>query len=243
MNLWKNISTIGIKPDDNADYVRKAQLINQMCFISAMASTFFVPVLYFIDHPFYAQILLAASLFNYSYFILSKRRLYNTALTLTLFINLFTIFGGTFEIPGGGVEYFLIVLCFIPFVIYDSKKICYSFSALVVIAFFTSHFLRPYYSPHCIVSPFYTELYYIFIMSATFLLSIIIVLQFKISNTKYEQIIHQQKLMVEEKSKEIEEKNNDILDSIRYAKRIQNSLLPTKKYIERSLNRMNDKKS
>lgn len=33
----------------------------------------------------------------------------------------------------------------------------------------------------------------------------------------------------------IEEKNKDILDSIRYAKRIQTSLLPTEKYIDRIL--------
>jgi len=36
----------------------------------------------------------------------------------------------------------------------------------------------------------------------------------------------------------IEEKNKDILDSIRYAKRIQNSLLPTEVYIENALNRV-----
>ena len=33
----------------------------------------------------------------------------------------------------------------------------------------------------------------------------------------------------------IEDKNKDIMDSIKYAKRIQNSLMPTEKYIERIL--------
>ena len=37
----------------------------------------------------------------------------------------------------------------------------------------------------------------------------------------------------------IEEKNNDILSSIRYAKRIQTSLLPTEQYIERILSEQN----
>ncbi|HWY10334.1 MAG TPA: hypothetical protein VN026_03360, partial [Bacteroidia bacterium] len=41
-------------------------------------------------------------------------------------------------------------------------------------------------------------------------------------------IIEQQKIIVEEKQKEI-------IDSIQYAKRIQQSLLPTDKYIERNL--------
>lgn len=36
----------------------------------------------------------------------------------------------------------------------------------------------------------------------------------------------------------IEEKQREIIDSIRYAKRIQNSLLPPEKYIEKSINRL-----
>ncbi|MBC7864215.1 MAG: tetratricopeptide repeat protein [Bacteroidia bacterium] len=45
----------------------------------------------------------------------------------------------------------------------------------------------------------------------------------------------EQKKLVEIKNKEVEEKNKDILDSIRYARRIQTSLLPTEKYIDRIL--------
>ena len=48
---------------------------------------------------------------------------------------------------------------------------------------------------------------------------------------KSNEIILQQKHLVEEKQKEI-------LDSIRYAKRIQQSLLPTSKYIDKSLNKL-----
>jgi tetratricopeptide (TPR) repeat protein len=40
----------------------------------------------------------------------------------------------------------------------------------------------------------------------------------------------------------IEEKNKDIVDSVRYAARIQNSLLPTEKYIERNLKKLKEKK-
>lgn len=40
----------------------------------------------------------------------------------------------------------------------------------------------------------------------------------------------------------IEEKNRSITDSIRYARRIQSSLLPTQKYIQRNLDRLKSKK-
>jgi tetratricopeptide (TPR) repeat protein len=48
---------------------------------------------------------------------------------------------------------------------------------------------------------------------------------------KQKKIIENQKMIVEEKQKEI-------LDSIHYAKRIQKSLLPTERYIEKELNRL-----
>ncbi len=46
-------------------------------------------------------------------------------------------------------------------------------------------------------------------------------------------------LLLEEKNHIIGEKNKDIMDSIHYAKRIQSSLLPTQKYIDRILNKKN----
>lgn len=71
---------------------------------------------------------------------------------------------------------------------------------------------------------------------------------------KHEKLQAQEKamLVLEEKVKErttevvkqkeiIEQKNKDITDSIRYAKRIQQALLPTYAYIEKSLKRLQGK--
>jgi hypothetical protein len=68
-----------------------------------------------------------------------------------------------------------------------------------------------------------------------------------------EKLIREQNAMLERKVKErtaeleeqrdiIEEKNKEITDSIKYAKRIQSTLLPSEKYIEKNLNRLNDHK-
>ena len=48
-------------------------------------------------------------------------------------------------------------------------------------------------------------------------------------------------LIISEQKKLVEEKQKDILDSIHYAKRIQQSLLPTEKYIQHSLKRLKKK--
>lgn len=60
-------------------------------------------------------------------------------------------------------------------------------------------------------------------------------------------ITRKQKYIIEVKNKEtelqkleIEEKNKDILDSIHYAKRIQQSLLPTEKYLQRKMKQLRE---
>jgi tetratricopeptide (TPR) repeat protein len=75
---------------------------------------------------------------------------------------------------------------------------------------------------------------------------LILVLVIAVSIFRSLHITSKQKLLIEIKNKEteeqkqiIEEKNKEILDSIHYAKRIQTSLLPTEKYIERVLNGKN----
>lgn len=40
---------------------------------------------------------------------------------------------------------------------------------------------------------------------------------------------------------QIEEKNKDVIDSINYALRLQKSLMPTAKYITKSLNNLKNK--
>jgi len=59
---------------------------------------------------------------------------------------------------------------------------------------------------------------------------------------KAHKIISLQKKETERQKEIIQDKQNEILDSIHYAKRIQQSLLPTEKYIAKNVNRSKDKK-
>lgn len=54
-------------------------------------------------------------------------------------------------------------------------------------------------------------------------------------------VTRQQKQIIEHQKELVEEKQLEILDSIHYAKRIQDSLLPTDKYIDRNINRLKNK--
>jgi len=55
---------------------------------------------------------------------------------------------------------------------------------------------------------------------------------------KQKAVIEQQKEVVEKAHLLLEEKNNEIIASIRYAKRIQDALLTSQKYMERNINRL-----
>jgi tetratricopeptide (TPR) repeat protein len=68
------------------------------------------------------------------------------------------------------------------------------------------------------------------------ILAIVILRSLRI-NQKKNKIITEQKELVEMQKEIVEEKQKEILDSIRYAKRIQLALLPSEKYIDRHLSR------
>jgi tetratricopeptide (TPR) repeat protein len=54
-------------------------------------------------------------------------------------------------------------------------------------------------------------------------------------------VTKKQNVIIREQKKVVEEKQKEIIDSIHYAKRIQQALLPNEKYIERTLNNKNTK--
>src|ERR1035437_1787691 len=51
-------------------------------------------------------------------------------------------------------------------------------------------------------------------------------------------ITRKQKQIIEQQKKIVEDKQKEILDSIHYARRIQNAILPTEKYIDKTLRRL-----
>ena len=75
-------------------------------------------------------------------------------------------------------------------------------------------------------------------LGLTILFGIFMFNRFRITK-KQKNIINEQKTIVENQKKLVEEKQKEVLDSIRYAKRIQQSLMPTEKFIERILKTKN----
>ena len=86
-----------------------------------------------------------------------------------------------------------------------------------------------------------TQKYILFIVVAIIsVLSLIIFRRFRIS-IQQNKIIEKQKNEVEAKNKIISAKQTEILDSINYAKRIQQTLMPSEKYITKNLENLKKK--
>ncbi len=69
-------------------------------------------------------------------------------------------------------------------------------------------------------------------LGLTIIFGLVMFNRFRVAQ-KQKDIINQQKTIVEHQKQFVDEKQKEIMDSIHYAKRIQQSLLPTEKYIER----------
>ncbi len=219
MKFWHNISNAGLLPADDMDFRRKAQLINRMCFISSIILIMFVPFIYFIGNTFFAPILIGFSVACSAYYFFSRARHFYFAICWMWTVTLGSIFWGSIETPGSGVEYFAIPLSMMPFTVFDRRVICVALVVVAAITILSSYFIQQFYIPHCIVPPFFVEVTYVMVITSVFGAAALIITQFRIVNSQYENIIREQKIIVESK-------NKDIIDSINYAKRIQTAKLP-----------------
>ncbi|MBA3663315.1 MAG: tetratricopeptide repeat protein [Bacteroidetes bacterium] len=87
----------------------------------------------------------------------------------------------------------------------------------------------------------------IIIYAVIAVLILVVVFLFFLSNRfriikRQKDIIENQKIMVDKAFNRLHEKNSEVMDSINYAKRIQDALLTTEKYIARNLKRLQNEK-
>lgn len=225
MHPWQAISNIGIHDTDPSDVTRRFKLVNRFCFLAAITTFFFAPLLYVVGNHYYACIQLAAGVLTSLYLVFSIRRQYTTAFCWMFFSILGNVFYASLDNPGSGVEYYFIPLGFGTFLVIENKKACVAMMSLCAVAFFLSFAIRQYCSTGFIIPSPWIEIMYITILASNFLLCGVFVYQFTMVNERHERIITEQKL-------HLAEKNKDITDSLNYAKRIQQAKLPDRKEIE-----------
>jgi phosphoserine phosphatase RsbU/P len=228
LSIWSSISLIGVKNLDRSQVVKQKKLNNQVCLFTSIATFFFIPYLYAIGNYYYVPFELATVLLILLSFLFNYFGYFSFSMFWRFIVILADVSFASLEMPGAGFEYFLIPLGLIPFILSNVKAVQLSLLGATIFFFFLRMFESMQYTPHSIISSQQATITYIVVLSMVFLLCGLFI-------NKYNKAIKHYELGKKEQLKIIAQKNKDILDSIHYAKRIQDSLLPTSKYIGRVL--------
>lgn len=234
MGLWKTILSIGTSETDAGGKLRRIHLINRITFIANLTTFYFVAHLYFIEAYYYATIQVFVGILCTVTFLFAAARKHELGMWYGFIVIFLNVIYSSLELKDCGTEYFLIPLSMVPYTILDNRKLCVLLSLLFAAAFVCISIYKPLYVPHDILDPknvlltFYTDLATVFFICA------MVIYQFRLVNDKYERVIEEQVIALEQKNKEI-------TDSIRYAKRIQTSIMPSEKFLERMFKRLKNR--
>jgi hypothetical protein len=150
-----------------------------------------------------------------------------------IYFSVGTIFYGL----ASNLHFFLIIMCLIAISLFKSN---WGLRIYIIIAISTFFLLAIMLSNGQSLVMFSTEMKLVqsvisFLnLFLLFIITILFFVFFRRENLLFQKEIIEQKEIVEEKQKEI-------IDSINYSKHLQQSLLPTEKYIEKTLKRLNKK--
>jgi serine phosphatase RsbU (regulator of sigma subunit) len=226
--LLHKIGNIGISENTDFSLATKLRIYNYATVIISLISVFYGVI--GIAHQYYLAVAVTvySILFNFIALVLVKKGFHKVSFHFSMwyafsFLSAFTfLFGGV----NNSYYYFL----FVPVacnILFDSLKTTIIYSSLCsVLLIINVHFINnyeAYYSKEQWMLGFsYPNLVFVI------LLIFLGVRLFKQNNLKYQHDIEEQKKMVEEK-------NHEITDSINYAKRIQEAILPPTAFIEEHL--------
>jgi hypothetical protein len=229
--IWDRISNTGIRGDESIEEKRYIHLINQVVLFASVFTPCFIPFICACGDLFYVPVQTAFSIvIPLAFFFLRTGKFtlgFVYAQTL-VYINLILASTLNYNI---GCEYLLFPIGLISFIVFRKMRTSIIAFGIDVLVFFIIQILKVYIEPIAVLEESNRIVLYESIIFMSFLICAVIILNFKIVMANYEASIQQQKEVIQEKQKEI-------VDSIRYAKRIQQTLMPSDKYITKSIERL-----
>ncbi|MDO8998802.1 MAG: SpoIIE family protein phosphatase [Bacteroidota bacterium] len=227
--FYHKIINLGLPHAKNQKDVKSIKIINQMSLILAILMICFCiigpilglfPVLYF-SIPF-AFAFSLTTYFNFKGWLTFNK--YYFTLVPIIFICLICWHNGI----NMGDRYFLFATALIPVILFRNIVLIFALSYLNMGAFFFVTWYQTNYQPYVKVNHT-AELQYWFIsVMAIFTIFYFAMQYFKKGSEDYE---HE----IEKKNEEISSKNKEIVDSINYAKKIQNVLLAHNDFLQKHL--------
>lgn len=233
--MLKKILNIGVDSLYDESLKRKIRISNLIAVISLISMISFVPLAIYLKQGIALYLLIGfAAVAIASFFMHSKKK-------HLLSFYFFTISGYIYFVCStltfgliSNMQYFMLVMCMIAVVMFDNKIVVKSFIAAGIILFFGLTEFMKNKTGYINLPPGLEAIQENsgkIIMLLLFIITSIFFIFFKNENISFQKKVVTQKEI-------IEEKNKDITASITYAKRIQQSLLPTEKYIDKNIKRL-----
>jgi serine phosphatase RsbU (regulator of sigma subunit) len=231
MGLWTKISNQGVESINLSQWeARNLRFMNSMTFILACAMVFFVIMGLSIDITEALPQLTAAFCVTLLFYLVRKLTPLIIAKIYFCIIPLFIVAMFSISIVGevGNDKYFMVVCLIIPLIVFREKKFYIPFLIINVGTFFLISWSQTFVSPAVSLPASQLEYYIntnavVIFMFTFFLLSL-----FKKEIFDYQLKTQLQKELIEEHSEEVRQ-------SIEYAKKIQEAILPPKSFIDENL--------
>lgn len=225
---FNNIRDFGSQQFDDPVEQRNVRLMNIMNLLMLVILIgFSIGIVTYFHKPKMLPIVLTGVVATCGYYVLLKKA--TLWITKTYFCILPTAFVALISVIGvgeGGIDkYYLIICSILPLILFHKKAHYAGLVLFVIIAFFVADYLQTIIEPMFALSEEDEYVYSRFNLFAIFALLYLFLKLFKQEIFNHQQEIETQKALVEEKQ-------NEIVDSITYAKRIQEAILPPDKVVK-----------
>ena len=242
---WQKLSYLGVKPAMEMEQQKKIILSNQISVFFFVVFTILniLIEIFYVRQSIYTHLsvstLLLMLIFNHKGFYKVSAIL--VCILTPAFTLLFTTISklDVVETPIYGYIFprvLLISFVSIPFILISKRNSLLMYSMMLYIILFVyffdifHNFLNVgFFQVNLDLKPYYVTNFYLIFPIVIIVLGYIFLTNI---NTKYENKVLQLIKELEDKNKDIIEKNRNITDSIRYAKKIQTAFLPKKENIE-----------
>jgi serine phosphatase RsbU (regulator of sigma subunit) len=127
-----------------------------------------------------------------------------------------------------GDKYFILTTAAIPLILYRDKAKIYKLFALNILVFLFIMWYQNHFEPLVVLPDYFRNIYFVCAQLAVFTVIFFIIFSFRNNTEAYE-------TELEEKNRIISLKNHEIIDSIIYAKRLQEAIMPPHEEIYRNV--------
>lgn len=234
-SIWHKFSENGIDIKLDDPEKKRIRILNRIIFINAVLALIFIIV--DLSNFSYEGSLISTVTFLISIllFFIIKNKLYKVAkwiilLFIILYISAICLLTGK---DSGMIVYFIPGILF-PTLIFENKKAILALSILIGVVLISVFCVNQFNNPQIIISEDEVTFYNISSLLGCTVLTLLILWYFRKTNKEYEEIIiNKNKSLVlyndeiKNQKLKLEEKNKGITDSINYASKIQQAILPT----------------